>query len=178
MARPKDVDDEEIIDAIDQADSEHVSTTDLAEKFGFTNNGIHGRLERLEEENRVQSKRVGRTDMWKVISAEIDPADTPDVTDSADSKEGDRRDALTEYLDRWKEQPEEELYSLGGSLLRVSGYLMVVFIAVLLANLDIPIRPDVLLVSAILAALLGSLFRLPKIYNIGKVALQEIVSRI
>lgn len=61
------VSDEEIINEMKTGTDPAFTTSELAEKFGMTTEGIRGRLKQLESQNQIQSKKPSsRTVLWWV----------------------------------------------------------------------------------------------------------------
>lgn len=61
------VSDKEILDKMKTATDPAFTTSELAEKFEMTSEGIRGRLKKLERQNQIQSKKPSsRTVIWWV----------------------------------------------------------------------------------------------------------------
>lgn len=61
MPRTKSVGDEEIILWIEELDDPVASASEVAEKFGYTRQGAHKRLEQMHEEGRIEKKTTGKS---------------------------------------------------------------------------------------------------------------------
>lgn len=70
--RPEDISDEEILEFFRDSSELVFSTSEVAEALSFSQPGMFRRLSDLEEEGRVESKKLGGTKAWWLAESERD----------------------------------------------------------------------------------------------------------
>lgn len=68
--RPEDTTDEEILDFFRDAEDLVFSTGEIASALSYSQPGMFKRLSKLEEEGKVESKKLGGTKAWWISETE------------------------------------------------------------------------------------------------------------
>lgn len=76
--RKETVSDEEILRHFMESEDPVLSTTEVADRLGFSNSGAWTRLDNLEDRGLIFNKKVGQTNIWWISSDGVEFAEGSD----------------------------------------------------------------------------------------------------